>query len=93
MRVVPEVPISGRVAAADEPQSLARMATRAEGRSPDTLERVLSAAGAGGELTGSLRAWVAAAVVGVVLVQRLIDAGSRSADLLDVDADEGAVDP
>lgn len=63
------VPESER-ATSDDPQSLARMATRAEMRQPGTMERALGGAGRGGGMgmggmiAGSLLAGVAGAFIG-----------------------------
>ena len=85
-----DVPPGERVAAADDPQSLARMATRAEMRRPGTLERVFGGAGVGtgGALVGGLLAGVATAVVGSVLVDSLFDTGFGDSGLFDVGADD-----
>jgi hypothetical protein len=64
------VPASER-ATSDDPQSLARMATRAEMRQPGTMERVLGSGrggmGMGGMIAGSLLASVAGAFVGTAI--------------------------
>jgi len=80
--LAPEVPVGERIAAADDPQSLARLATRAEVRQTGTLERVFGAAG--GTFPGGLLAGVAAAVVGSVPVDGLLDTGSADPGLLDL---------
>jgi len=84
-----DVPISERIAAADDPRSLARMATRAEVRRPGTLERVFGGAGVGtgGALVGGLLAGVATAVVGSVLVDSLFDTGLGDSGLIDLGVD------
>ena len=84
-----DVPTSERIAAADDPRSLARMATRAEVRRPGTLERVFGGAGVGtgGALVGGLLAGVATAVVGSVLVDSLFDTGLGDSGLIDLGVD------
>ena len=85
-----DVPISERVAAADDPRSLARMATRAEVRRPGSLERAFGGGGVttGGALVGGLLAGVATAVVGSVLVDSVFDTGLGDSGLVDLGHDE-----
>ena len=89
--LAPEVPVSERIAAADDPRSLARMATRAEMRQPGTLERVFGGTGtsAGGAVAGGLLAGVAAAVVGSVLVDGLLDTGFGDSGSFGTGANDG----
>ena len=97
-----QVPESER-ATSDDPQSLARMATRAEMRRPGTLERSFGGAGGmgggigvGGLIAGSLLASVAGAFVGTAIADAMFDAsdsqGSDSADGGD-SGDSSAEDP
>ena len=73
-----QLPASER-ATSDDPQSLARMATRAEMRRPGTLERSLGGGmgggiGMGGLIAGSLLASVAGAFVGTAIADAMFDA-------------------
>lgn len=72
------VPASER-ATADDPQSLARMATRAEMREPGTMERALSSGrgtgggmGMGGMIAGGLLAGVAGAFIGTAIADAFL---------------------
>ena len=87
----------------DDPQSLARLATRAELRRPGTLERTSgginprgSTAGAGGFLGGSFLNTVAAVVVGSAIADAVLADGSYADGYQDgadaAGADQGAVD-
>lgn len=71
-----EVPPAER-ATSDDPQSLARMATRAEMRRPGTMERTLGGRGGGmgmgGMLAGSLLAGVAGAFIGTAIADAFFD--------------------
>ena len=74
-----QVPASER-AASDDPQALARMATRAEMRQPGTMERTFSArpggmggVGMGGVLAGGLFASLAGAFVGTAIANEIFD--------------------
>ena len=73
-RLASEVP-PGERAASDDPQSLARMATRAEMRRPGTLERSFGGGGVGlgGVIAGSLLASVAGAFVGTAIADAMFD--------------------
>jgi hypothetical protein len=71
-----------RDALADDPQALAREATRTEIRRPGTLERVLG--GTGRVLAGGLLAGVAGAVVGSLVLDGLVDTGFGDGGLLDL---------
>jgi len=84
-----EVPAGEHTATADDPQALARMATRAEVRRPGTLERVLGGAGVGtgGALVGGLLAGVATAVVGSALIDAVVDTGFGDSGLFDLGGD------
>jgi hypothetical protein len=79
-----QVPQAER-ATSDDPQSLARMATRAEMRRPGTLERSFGGPGAvgggigvGGLIAGSLLASVAGAFVGTAIADAMFDDSSNS---------------
>ncbi len=69
------VPASER-ATSDDPQSLARMATRAEMRQPGTMERTLGGdrggMGMGGVIAGSLLAGVAGAFIGTAIADAFL---------------------
>ena len=76
-----QVPASER-AASDDPQALARMATRAEMRQPGTMERTFAARpggmgmggmGMGGVLAGGLFASLAGAFVGTAIANEIFD--------------------
>jgi hypothetical protein len=87
-----QVPESER-ATSDDPQSLARMATRAEMRRPGTLERSFGGGmggggmgggiGMGGLIAGSLLASVAGAFVGTAIADAMFDGSDESADSAD----------
>jgi hypothetical protein len=78
------IPDAERAAAAkDDPQSLARLATRAEVRQPGTLERTFGGMGArggmglGGLMAGSFLATIAGVVIGGAIAQSFLgDAGA-----------------
>ncbi len=67
------VPEAERAAAKDDPQSLARMATRAEVRQPGTMERTFGSMGGGmgmgGMMAGSFMSSIAGVVVGSAIAQ------------------------
>lgn len=92
---VPETERTG----SDDPQSLARMATRAEVRRPGTLERAFGGGGIGGGgiglggvIAGSLLASVAGAVIGTAIADSLFDLsdGAGDAGTADDGGDPGA---
>jgi len=94
-----DVPASER-ATSDDPQSLARMATRAEMRQPGTMERVLGGGrggmGMGGMIVGSLLASVAGAFVGTAIADAFLGdelGGEAMAGGEDMAADDTGVDP
>jgi hypothetical protein len=93
-RLSAEVPPAER-AASEEPQQLARMATRAEMRRPGTLERSFGGGGGigmGGLIAGSLLASIAGAFVGTAIADAMFDmsdSGDASADSGDAAADSG----
>jgi hypothetical protein len=85
-----ETPEAERAAVArdvDTPQSLARLATRAEVRQPGTLERVFGRAGAvpgwGGMIAGSLLGSMAGTVLGTMIAQNFLDTHPFGADHAD----------
>lgn len=98
----PTVPASER-ATSDDPQSLARMATRAEMREPGTMERVLGGGrggiggmGMGGVIAGSLLASVAGAFVGTAIADAFLGdelGGDAMASGEDMAVDDPGVDP
>jgi hypothetical protein len=66
----------GERAQSDDPQSLARMATRAEMRQPGTMERALGGGrgiGMGGMIAGGLLASVAGAFIGTAIADAMFD--------------------
>lgn len=85
-------------AASDDPQSLARMATRAEMREPGTMERSLGGRTGGGPgmgsmLAGSLLASVAGAFIGTAIAGAFLDDDLGTADTAGgADADTGGED-
>jgi hypothetical protein len=82
--VVPEHERAG----ADDPRSLARMATRAELNRPGTLERAFG--GAGGMLGGTLLGSFAAAFAGTLVAQSLFsEIGHEESHAEDVSPSEG----
>src|SRR5437764_13941908 len=92
------VPAAER-ATSDDPQSLARMATRAEMRQPGTMERVLGGGrggmGMGGVIAGSLLASVAGAFVGTAIADAFLGdelAGDAMASGEDMAVEEPGVD-
>ncbi|HJT04882.1 MAG TPA: hypothetical protein VJ757_14840 [Pseudonocardiaceae bacterium] len=93
------VPAAER-ATSDDPQSLARMATRAEMRQPGTMERVLGGGrggmGMGGVIAGSLLASVAGAFVGTAIADAFLGdelGGDAMAGGEDMAVDDPGVDP
>jgi hypothetical protein len=95
------VPAAER-ATSDDPQSLARMATRAEMREPGTMERVLgrgrggTGMGMGGMIAGSLLASVAGAFVGTAIADAFLGdelGGDAMAGGEDMAVDDPGVDP
>jgi hypothetical protein len=97
------VPASER-AAADDPRSLARMATRAEMREPGTMERALGGGrggmgggmGMGGIIAGSLLASVAGAFVGTAIADAFLGdemGGDAMASGDDMAVDDPGPDP
>lgn len=95
------VPAAER-ATSDDPQSLARMATRAEMREPGTMERVLGRGrggmgmGMGGVIAGSLLASVAGAFVGTAIADAFLGdelGGDAMVGGEDMAVDDPGVDP
>ena len=56
-----------------QPQSLARMATRAEMRRPGTLERAFGGGGFGGVMAGSLLGSIAGSFIGTAIAHQFLD--------------------
>jgi hypothetical protein len=84
-------------APSDDPQTLARMATRAEMRQPGTMERLFGGGGgrAGGPgfgsmLAGSLLGSIAGTVVGSMIAQHFFASDPAFADTMEGSSDEGA---
>lgn len=75
----------GERADSDDPQALARMATRAEMRQPGTLERNLGGVGIGGVVAGSLLGTVAGAFIGTSIAMSPL--GGYDGDDAATDAD------
>lgn len=76
-QLLAEVPEADRAYAADNPQALARLATRAEVRQPGVMERVFSRVpgagpGFGGIIAGSLLGSVAGTVLGTMIAQNFM---------------------
>jgi hypothetical protein len=99
-QLLAEAPESERRYAADNPQALARMATRAEVREPGVMERMFSrmpaaapgaaGLGFGGIMASSLLGSVAGTVLGSVIAQNFLgqhgmDPGHHGRGLLDGD--------
>lgn len=99
-QLLAEAPESERRYAADDPQALARMATRAEVREPGVMERMFSRVpaaapgsagpGFGGIMASSLLGSVAGTVLGSVIAQSFLghhgtDLGHHGQGLLDGD--------
>jgi hypothetical protein len=100
-----EAPAAERAAvtqAGDNPQSLARLATRAEVRQPGTMERLFGRTGGtgfGGMLAGSLLGSIAGTVIGSMVAQQFFGnqagpdvSGAESSHGPDVATNEGAGD-
>lgn len=64
----------------DDPQALARAATRAEMRQPGTLERSFGGVGMGGMVAGSLLGSVAGAFIGTTIAMSLMGGFGADAD-------------
>lgn len=79
-----DIPDEEKVAGKDDPQSLARLATRAEVRRPGTMERVFGGiggrgSGMGGMMAGSFLSTIAGVVIGSAIAQSFLgDAGDIS---------------
>ena len=78
-----EMPVADAAYATENPQALARLATRAEVRQPGTMERMFSrvpatGSGFGGILAGSLLGSMAGTVLGTMIAQNFL-AGSAFA--------------
>ncbi|MCU1431376.1 MAG: hypothetical protein JWP95_481 [Actinotalea sp.] len=88
-----EVPPAERPGS-DDPRSLARMATRAEMRSPGTLERSFGrpGMGMGGMIAGSLLASVAGAFVGTAIADAMFDMSDTGDGGADAGGDGGEGD-
>ncbi|MBC7938739.1 MAG: hypothetical protein H7Z19_03080 [Chitinophagaceae bacterium] len=98
-----ERPAAG-LAGKDDPQSLARLATRAEVRRPGTMERVFGGMGGrggmgmGGMMAGSFLSTIAGVVIGSAIAQSFLGdsgsgdtaAGDQGADASDASADAGS---
>jgi hypothetical protein len=67
------LPASERAGADDRPQTLARLATRAEMRQPGTLERAFGGGGMGGMFAGSLLGSIAGTFIGTAIAHELLD--------------------
>ena len=92
-RLSAEVPAAER-ATTDDPRQLARMATRAEMRSPGTLERSFAGMGGGmgpgSMIAGSLLAGVAGAFIGTAVAGAMFDMSSGGGDAAAGDQGEAA---
>jgi hypothetical protein len=78
----------------DDPQSLARMATRAELRQPGTLERTFGGMSPAGLMAGSFFSTIAGVVIGTAIADAIFNDGSYDQGYQDgagaADADQGA---
>jgi hypothetical protein len=88
-----EIPEAERAYATENPQALARLATRAEVRQPGTMERVFSripaaAPGFGGMMAGSLFGSLAGTVLGTMIAQHFL--GSQGLAHGDLDSGHAA---
>jgi hypothetical protein len=95
-----EMPESEGAYATEQPQALARLATRAEVRQPGTLERLFSRVpaagpGLGGMMAGSLLGSMAGTVLGTMIAQNFLGShGLAHSDLgQGHGSDQAAVDP
>ena len=99
-----EVPAADQAYAAESPQALARLATRAEVRQPGVMERVFSRVpasgpGLGGIVAGSLLGSVAGTVLGTMIAQNFLgnhgqgaaDGGQDAGQVQNASADAGDV--
>jgi hypothetical protein len=85
-----EVPPEER-AASDDPQSLARMATRAELRRPGTMERAFGGMSPGGLMAGSFLSTIAGVVIGTAIADAIFtDTGYDQGSQDGAEAAEGA---
>jgi hypothetical protein len=81
-KAAPEYERKARAGGADDPASLARMATRAEVRQPGTIERIfggaggMGGAGMGGFLAGTFLSSLAGTVIGSMIAQQFLAHGS-----------------
>ena len=66
-----QVPVA-EVPGSDDPQSLARMATRAEVRAPGTMERTFSQVGAGPGMGGIFLSTIAGAFIGTAIADAFV---------------------
>jgi hypothetical protein len=90
-RLSSEVPPAERTASED-PQQLARMATRAEMRRPGTLERSFGGGGGigmGGLIAGSLLSSIAGAFIGTAIADAMFDMSDSGGDGGEASADAG----
>ncbi|MGH3910207.1 MAG: GlsB/YeaQ/YmgE family stress response membrane protein [Pseudonocardiaceae bacterium] len=91
------VPASER-ATSDDPQSLARMATRAEMREPGTMERTLGGErggmGMGGVIAGTLLAGVAGAFIGTAIADAFLadESGGDATAADDIASEDAGMD-
>ncbi len=72
-----EIPVADAAYAAETPQALARLATRAEVRQPGTMERLFgrvpaAGSGFGGMMAGSLLGSMAGTVLGTMIAQNFL---------------------
>jgi hypothetical protein len=78
----------------DDPQSLARMATRAELRQPGTLERTFGGMSPAGLMAGSFLSTIAGVVIGTAVADAIFSDGSYDQGYQDgaeaAEADQGA---
>jgi len=67
------LPEAERARMDDQPQTLARMATRAEMRQPGTLERTFGGSGMGGMMAGGLLGSIAGTFIGTAIAHQFLN--------------------
>ena len=92
-----DLPDAERGAAADDPRSLARMATRAEVRQPGAMERTFSGIGGrgggmAGMMAGSFLSTIAGVVVGSAIAQAFLGHSGPDPDAADTTSDDASSD-
>jgi hypothetical protein len=90
LRTLSEQLPPSEVPSTDDPNAMARMATRAELRDPGTMERTFSRVSAGPGLGGMFLSTLAGAFVGTAIASAFFDDQSADADTTGSDADADA---